>query len=132
MNSRYFGGLALAGINKVGEAYCPGDDGFPSFKKLGVIEFIDQVAEDIPAGDRDGLKILFSIFGLMPQFLVTLIFACLERAWAKGIPIGTLGRQIRLGFRGIAFSLYYSGLKGKSFPGPTPLELIEFKLQVNR
>lgn len=132
MSSKYFGGLALAGVNKVGQAYCPGDETFPSFKKLGAVEHVDRVAEDIPEGDRGGLGIIFTLFGLMPQFMVTGIFRFLEWSWQKNIAQNVITRQIRLGLRGIAFSLYYSGLKGSQYTGKTPVELIGFSLNVVR
>ncbi|MCM0607250.1 MAG: hypothetical protein KA715_14265 [Xanthomonadaceae bacterium] len=132
MSSKYFGAIALSGVNKVGQAYCPGDDEFPSFKNLGVVEFVDRVAEEIPEGDRGGLGIIFTLFGLMPQFLVTSIFKFLEWSWKKDVAQNLITRQIRLGLRGIAFSLYYSGLKGSQYQGKTPVELIGFSLNVVR
>jgi hypothetical protein len=130
--SRYLGPLALSGLTKIGNAYLPGDGELPSFEALGLNEHVDRVLEDLPSGDRDGLKILLSIFGALPSFLVLGFFSLIESLWNRNIPLGSILLQIRLGMRGIVFSLYYSGLKGKSYSGKTPLEILGFSLDVKR
>jgi len=130
MKSRFFSSLALKGINKVGDAFIPGDGEFPSFSELGVVEHVDQIAEDIPPGDLDGLKILFAVFGVLPGFLLKMLFIHLEWHFKTGFMMTSLSRQIRFGMRGIVFSLYYSGLKGSQYKKPDPLQLLGFELNV--
>jgi hypothetical protein len=37
---------------------------------------------------------------------------------------------VRLGLRGVVFSLYYSGRAGPSYDGPGPLEILPYRVGV--
>lgn len=121
----------LRAITKIGDVYCPETSPFPSFSDLGAIEHIDILLEEIPEQDLSDLKLLLSILGWMPSPLIWILIAGLEKGKDLGGPLGTLARMIRFGFRGIIFSLYYSGLKGaQSKASSTPVDLVGYKAQV--
>jgi len=132
MNSKYLKPLALKGLIKVGNIYLPGHDEFPSFSRLGCADFIDRVLEDVPESDRDGLALLFTVFNFLPAFFLRGFFNFLEWAGNRDLPAGAIFRQIRMGMRGIVYSLYYSGWKGNGFSGKAPLEILDYQLNVVR
>ncbi len=132
MSSKFLNPLALKGLNKIGDIFIPESDGLPSFSQLGCSDFIDRVIADLPASDRDGLNILFSLFYILPKFLLIGLFNFLEWIGNRPVPAGFILRQIRIGVRGIVFSLYYSGWKSDRFTGQAPLEVLDYKLTVIR
>ena len=125
-------GLGVKGLNKVGDILIPSLDGWPSFSQLGCAEHVDRVVEDLPISDRDGVGLLFGLFFFLPEFFIVGLLNFLERNHAGNLPAGAILRQIRMGVRGIVYSLYYSGWKGSSYSGQSPLELMDFKLTVIR
>ncbi len=132
MSSKYLNSLALKGLNKVGDILLPGFEEFPSFSQLGCAAYVDRVVEDLPPSDRDGVGLLFMVFYFLPVFLLRGLFNFLERVADTDMPGGGLLRMIRLGVRGIVFSLYYSGWTGPGYSGPAPLDIIGFQLNVIR
>lgn len=132
MNSKYLTPAAIKGLNKIGNIYMPDYDGFPSFTRLGCAESVDRVLEDIPASDREGLGLLFTLFSFTPSFLLGFFFSILERVGNRPFMGGSAFRQIRFGVRGILFSLYYSGWHGEGYSGKTPIEILDCSLTILR
>jgi len=132
MTSKYLNSFALKGLNKVGDIFLPGMDEFPSFSKLGCANFIDQVVEDLPPSDRDGVGILFMVFYFLPGFLLKWLFGYFERVHNTDVMAGSIIRMVRLGVRGIIYSLYYSGWKGPGYSGKAPLDIIGYQLNIIR
>ena len=132
MNAKYMNSVGLRGLNKVGDILIPALDNYPSFSQLGCAEHVDKVVEDLPPSDRDGVGLLFGLFYFVPAFLLRALFNFLEKNHNKDIMLGAILRQIRMGVRGIVYSLYYSGWKGSAYTGPSPLELMDFQLTVLR
>ena len=132
MSAKYMNSLGLRGLNKVGDILIPALDNYPSFSQLGCAEHVDRVVEDLPPSDRDGVGLLFGLFYFLPGFFIVGLLNFLERNHTGNLPLGPILRQIRMGVRGIVYSLYYSGWKGSSYSGQTPLELMDFKLTVIR
>ncbi len=122
--------LQISALNKIGDVYCPGDQEFPQFSKLGNVENIDVLLNELPASDLQDLKLLLFVLGLLPSLLVRGFIAFVEFYAQKDLPLGSLFRTVRFGFRGLIFALYYSGLKGKKFSSQTPSELIGYNVQV--
>ena len=132
MSAKYMNSFALKGLNKIGDILIPEFDGYPSFSQLGCAEHVDKVVEDLPPSDRDGVRLLFGLFYILPVFFLRGLLNFLEKNNTKEIPLAPLLRQVRMGVRGIVYSLYYSGWKGSSYEGKTPLELMDFSLKVIR
>lgn len=129
--SQILNGIQMKAIQKIGDIYCPKTEPFPSFSELGAIEHIDILLEEIPPQDLADLKLLLSILGFMPSFVIWMLIAGIEKGKNLGGPLGAVLRMIRFGFRGIIFSLYYSGLKGRqSSIAQTPMELVGYKIQM--
>lgn len=120
----------LSAISKIGDIYCPPHSTLPSFSKLGAIEHIDQVVGPLPEADLKDLKLLLFLLSFLPNFALVGFVRLVECAPHLPTPIGTVLRMVRFGLRGIIFSLYYSGLKGANYNGPTPREIIGFKIQM--
>lgn len=132
MSSKYLNSIALKGLNKVGDVLIPGLEEFPSFSQLGCAVHVDKVVEDLPPDDRGDVGLLFMVFFFVPAFVLKWLFGYFERVAEKDVPAGDLMRMVRLGVRGIVFSLYYSGWSGPGYNGPAPLDIIGFQLNVIR
>lgn len=130
MNSRYLESRHLLAITKIGDIYCPAHPELPSFGELGVIEHVDQVVGTLPAADLKDLKLLLLLLSFLPRFVLAGFVRILEYAPSVPTPVGAILRMIRFGLRGIVFSLYYSGLKGRNFNGVVPREKIGFIVQM--
>lgn len=107
MKSTVLAERQIAGLLKIGQAFLPGDKDFPSFLESRCIEHVDRVVRHIPHQDLPDLKMVLGLFAVLPQFLTTLIMKVLEFLWENNLPMGSIPRQLRLGLRGIVFSLYY-------------------------
>jgi hypothetical protein len=132
MKSKYLNSLALKGLNKVGDILVPGFEELPAFSSLGCSEHVDRIVEDLPPSDRDGVGILFMVFYFVPAFILRGLFGFMERNADKDILGGDIFRMIRMGVRGIVFSLYYSGWTGTAYSGKSPLDIIGYQLTVIR
>lgn len=98
----------ILGLEKVGDAYCPYEPEIPSFQDLRCAENACRVLDYVPETDLKDLKMLLRVLGFMPGILITLCVVVMEIAWERGFLFGSTLKQIRLGLRGIVFSLYYS------------------------
>jgi len=132
MSSKYLNSLALKGLNKVGNILVPGFEEFPSFSQLGCAEFVDRIVEDLPPSDRDGVGILFMVFYFVPAFMLRGLFSFMERHANNDVLGGDILRMIRMGVRGIVFSLYYSGWSAPGYSGKSPLDIIGYQPTIIR
>lgn len=131
MKSQILNPAQLRALNNLGEIYCPGDNELPSFKSLRVIEHVDTLLEEIPPQDLADLKLLLNILGYTPVLFLKFLVSFIERFYEIGSPIGALLRMLRFGFRGLIFSLYYSGLQGQQGTiSKTPDKIIGFEIQM--
>ncbi len=110
----------------------PGDGAkFPSFKGLRCVEHFDAIAIHMPPNDAKDLALLLTAFGLIPKIFLAAFLRILEIA--PHLPDflgGAFLRFLRLGLRGIVWSLYYSGWKGANVKTATPLEALGYHVQV--
>ena len=85
-------------------------DEFPSFSNSEFIEYLGRMSHYMTEDDREGLKLLSTLLGLMPRFKIRflLYFVSLHHYFPS--PIGSILRQINIGLRGVIFTLYYSDL----------------------
>lgn len=129
--SRHLTPRQYRGLQKLGDAFFPADGDLPAFSALGCAEHVDAILDEMPVGDRDSLKSLLAICGITPRFKLRLLLRLLEGAprvptWAGG---GAL-RFLRMGIKGLVLTLYYSGRKGADYTGPTPLDVLEYRVGV--
>jgi hypothetical protein len=124
--------IQVKALNKIGDLMCPTHNELPSFTQLGAIEYVDILMAELPPNDLKDLKLLLTILGFMPSWILLGILNFLEKNQDMNGEIGTLIRTVRFGFRGIIFSLYYSGLKGHQSSVPsTPDQIVGYKIQMD-
>lgn len=129
--SKILNKVQIRALNNLGNVMCPGEDGFPKFSALGAVEHVDYLLEEIPPADLADLKLLLFLLGFMPSFVLRAMMNFLEKNQDMNGDIGALIRMIRFGLRGIIFSLYYSGLKGRdSAVAKTPVDIIGYNVQM--
>jgi acyl-CoA reductase-like NAD-dependent aldehyde dehydrogenase len=110
MNRSGFSELSLKGIIKVADILIPGDEERPSFSKTSFISELYRMTDFMNQDDKAGLKLLTTLLGLMPSFLIRLfLIVVFKHHLFPGI-LGSLLRQIEIGLKGIVMTLYYSNL----------------------
>lgn len=111
-----FPALSLKGISKVGDVLITGDQALPAFSEVQLLQHLPRISDYMYQEDRQGLMILCALLGLMPKFMICLLFSFLEKHNAFPVMLASPMRQVNLGLRGIVFTLYYSHLDdGKIF-----------------
>lgn len=129
-STRHLKSGAFRGLQKLGDAMCPGDGEFPSFSRLGCAEHVDVILDEMPAADRDQLKTLLAVLSYVPIFGIAGLIALLEKTSELPGPLGVGVRFLRMGLRGLIMTLYYSGNRGASYEGPTPLDIVGYHVSV--
>lgn len=120
----------IRGLEKIGDIYFPGDGDMPSFSRCGCASHGDVAVEALPDEDRNSLKTLLGIIGIAPRFLARGLVLLAESGTNWPGPLGTAMRFLRLGLRGVVTTLYYSGETGPDYDGPSPLDVIGYKVNV--
>ncbi len=120
----------LAGLDKIGDIYFPGDGEMPAFSKLGCAEHVHFALAHLPEDDRSSLLLLLGVVGAMPAFFARLLIGLGEWGPRMGGPLGVGLRFLRFGLKGVVTSLYYSGERGASYIGPTPLDALGYQVTV--
>ena len=106
--SKHLNARQVHGLQKIGNAVLPGDSNFPSFSASNCIRHVDRILDYMPESDLKDLKILLGLFSFFPCFMLSVLFWLIDASPALPGPIGSLLRLMRLGIRGLVFSLYYS------------------------
>ena len=120
--------LAKKGLCRLGDIICPKNEEFPSYSELGVIEFVDEMLETAPESDIQDLGLVLMILSFMPTFVLVWLVKSMNNSHHKEGIISNLFRQLDFGIKGIIFSTYYSGEKGKNYSGKLPSEIIGFSM----
>lgn len=118
----------IRAIEKVGDLMVPQTEDFPSFSQLGCVEYIDDVLSYAPPEELSDLKMLLSTLNSMPEVLLKQIISLMYDNRILPDAIANTVRLVDTGLRGIIFTLYYSGKKGKNYLGKTPLEIIGYDI----
>ena len=105
--SRHLSLLQLKGIDKMGNCMLPGDGELASFSASGCSSEVDRILDFMPAKDLGDLKMLLTLMGLLPAFVISLFLGFLERTPSWGAWAAPL-RFVRIGVRGLIMTLYYS------------------------
>src|SRR5688500_4332489 len=114
-NTRQLSKFQFLGLQKLGNAFVPGDGEFPSFSASGCAEHVDCLLDEMPEGDLGDLKTLLLLLAFVPVFMIRGLLRFLE--WSPSIPggFGSILRLMRFGMKGIVISLYYSGFVGAEY-----------------
>jgi hypothetical protein len=118
------------GLEKIGDVHFPGMGECPSFSQLGCADSAGFAISLLPADDRSSLLLLLGIVGSLPSGVAWLLVQVGEWGPKMPGPIGVGLRFLRFGLKGIVTSLYYSGEKGATYAGPTPLDLLGYQVGV--
>lgn len=118
----------LKTLERIGDLWMPAWEEYPSFSQLGCIEYIDDILRWTPLEQLKDLQLLLSILSFFPTLFLKLFLKFVEKGNAWPVFIGTLSRLIHFAFRGIVFSLYYSGQQGSHYKGKNPLTLISYEI----
>jgi len=129
-STRHLTSNQLRGLDKIGDAFIPGDQDLPSFSACGCARQADRVLAYLPDTDRRDLKMLLALFRLLPGSFLVLLVRLLERGQNIAGPLGALLRLARLGLKGLVMSLYYSGQTGEDYTGPSSLEVLGYEVSV--
>ncbi|GIU84104.1 MAG: hypothetical protein KatS3mg008_0879 [Acidimicrobiales bacterium] len=132
-SSAYLTARQMEGLRRLGDVVCPGDGEFPSFSASGCWEHVDDVLEHMSPADLDQLRLLLTLCSLVPRAGVERLVALAERAGSDASsrrPGSSTLRFMRIGIRGVIFTLYWSGRTGAGYDGPSPLDLIGYDVGV--
>jgi len=118
------------GLVRLGDVYLPGDEDLPSFSTCGCAEHADQVLSQLPPSDRGDLQSLLAVLGTVPQFLVTAFVRLIESGDRFPSILGDTLRFAQMGIKGLVLTLYYSGLTGSDYRGPSSLDVLDYRVGV--
>jgi hypothetical protein len=128
--SRHLGNNQIRALEVIGDVLIPGDEDLPSFSRLGCVAHVDRLLDFMPDDDLRGVQGVLILGSFVPRFLVAGLLSWLEAGlWPPG-PWAAPLRVLRLGLRGIVFSLYYSGSTGPAYDGRGPLDVLSYRVGV--
>ena len=128
--SRHLDRRQLRALVAIGDILVPGDEDLPSFSRLGRVAHVDRLLDFMPGDDLRSLQGVLSAASFLPRLLSAGLLQWLEAGlWPPGRWAPPL-RVVRVGLRGIALSLYYSGGTGPSYDGPGPLDVLAYRVAV--
>jgi acyl-CoA reductase-like NAD-dependent aldehyde dehydrogenase len=126
-----FSSLSLKGLSKAGDIVLPGGDGLPCFSETNFLDHFGRISHYMNEDDREGLKLLTSIMGLMPSvFIRFMLWLATLHHMAPG-PLGVILRQINIGIRGVLFTMYYSHLEDPKNHGQLILQKLNYESNIN-
>ena len=109
-SSKHLSDLQMRGLAKVGDVVVPGDDVLPAFTRSGSLDHVDRMLDHMTDFDRDGIKLLFTIFRFLPGFAIAAILWVAQHDKHFPSVLGAACRMINIGIKGVVMSLYYSDL----------------------
>jgi hypothetical protein len=122
-----------ASLNRLGNIICPANGEFPAFSDLDCVHHAHIVMDELPEQDMADLKMLLTALWFMPSPFMRIFLNVLEKMKDLNGEVGTLIRMLNFGLRGVAFSLYYSGMTGpKAVTTKTPVNVVGFEVNVAR
>ena len=126
----YLNARQIKGLNKLGDAFIPGDGELPSFSGSGCVEHADRVLGPMPEKDRSDLLMLLGLLSYLPGFALAVIWRILE--WSTWVPTGAGAflRFLRIGLKGLVVTLYYSGCTGAGFKGRGSYDVLGYRVGV--
>ncbi len=128
--SRHLSAAQVRGLERLGDAYIPGDEQLPSFARTGCVEHVDRILDYMDSADLKSLKLLLGVFAYVPHLVIVALVALLETSTRVPGPVGAALRFVRMGIKGLVVSLYYSGYVAQSYKGPSPLDVLGYEVGV--
>lgn len=122
-----------AALNRLGDVICPKNGEFPSFSELDCVHHAHIVLDELPPQDCSDLKMLLTVLWFLPAPFLRIFLYLIEKMKDLNGEVGALIRMLNFGLRGVAFSLYYSGMTGpKAVVKKTPVNVVGFEVHVAR
>lgn len=103
--------LQESGLKKIGFFYCPGEQGLPEFAVSGCLRHWNRVFDALSEADRSDILLLLRVFGWLPSRWVGWILGWMEKKKSQREYLPAALEKIRIGVRGLVFSLYYTEIK---------------------
>ena len=128
--SRFMSPLQFRGLNRLGDAFIPGDRELPSFSACGCADHVDRVLTPMPEEDRKDLLMLLGILSMFPVFALRILWMILEASRWIPTPVGAFLRFLRTGLKGLVVTLYYSGETAKGYSGATAYSVLDYEVGV--
>lgn len=120
-------------LNRLGNVICPANGEFPKFSDLDCVHHAHIVLDELPPQDLGDLKMLLTVLWFLPAPFMRIFLNIVEAMKDMDGEIGTLMRMLNFGLRGVAFSLYYSGMTGpKAVVTKTPVSVVGYQVNVAR
>ncbi len=101
---------ALKAISKIGEVSIPRFNNLPSFSQANLLEHAHRMIDYMPAKDWQDLQTVLIILSYCPRFIIYFLLKIIQLNRFFPDFIGSLLRQLDLGFNGIVRTLYFSDL----------------------
>lgn len=117
VTSKHFGSRQLIGLCKIGDVLVCGDSDLPSFSQSGQIAHLDRILDYISPQDLVDMKLLLWLFSWMPQWMLQFFWVIVDSSNNWPSWFGATLRLVRLGIRGVVFSLYYFEGKAQAAMG---------------
>ena len=125
-----FSNLAIKGLTKVGNIYCPKNEEFPAFSDVAGTYKLNDLVKNVPTDDFSSLNLVLAIFSFLPNFILNWIVSKCQQSQdnpSDGVIQSTF-RQLNIGLRGLCYSIYYSEFNNPNFTGKKPLQVIDYSL----
>lgn len=126
VHSIYLNRKQLASLERIGDMYIPARGDFPGFSRVGCIEHVDTVLQEIDSGDARLFALLLTLLRFVPAAGMHWLLGALDNHHHYPEPIAGLLRLLNLSLKGVVMSLYYSGMTGAGYSGRNPLEVIDY------
>ena len=107
----------LRGIEKLGNALCPGNEVLPSFTHSGVLAQADRCYGYLTDDDQRGLGMLLWLLGMLPSFCSRVLISVVDTANSWPSFIAPVLRLLQVGLKGFVYSLYYSDTRVRTLLG---------------
>lgn len=122
--SKHLSARQVRGLLRLGDTVAPGDHDFPPFSQTEFVTHVDRMLDYMEPDDRQGLGLLLNLFSLSPKWAIKSLLLLCEQESRLPHPVAAPLRLLRLGLKGLVFTLYYSGLEDKEGHGPRILKTI--------
>ncbi len=107
--SRFLNRRQLNTIERIGNILVPSHSALPKFSDTGCLFHIDTMLEACPADDVRSLKAVLMLLSILPDAALHWLCRQLEKSEHYSGWLFAQLRLLKIGLRGIIFSLYYSG-----------------------
>lgn len=123
---------AQKGLVKLGDVVMgPADQAhWPKFGRSDFPQHIDRMLNYMTVEDREGIKFLLPVLSFTPNFGIKWILNLAEKHHFFPGKLGDILRQLRLGLKGLIFTLYYSNIDDSKEEGKKIYQTLKWDAQM--